>query len=71
MRNLTASVLNINEAQLTIDVLDKLARLSAKDWAVQLIVVASPSSCWLVRQEAQQGVASESIPMFWICCDDK
>jgi GT2 family glycosyltransferase len=39
MRKLTASLLNINQAQLTINVLDKLARLSAEDWTVQLILV--------------------------------
>jgi GT2 family glycosyltransferase len=43
MRNLTASLLNINEAELTIDVMDKLACLSAQDWAVQLILVDNGS----------------------------
>jgi len=43
MRNLTASLLNINEAQLTVDILDKLACLSAEDWAVQLILVDNGS----------------------------
>jgi GT2 family glycosyltransferase len=43
MRYLTASLLNINEAQLTINVLKKLARLSAEDWAVQLIFVDNGS----------------------------
>lgn len=43
MRNLTISLLNINEAQLTINVLDILARLSTEDWAVQLILVDNGS----------------------------
>ena len=43
MRHLTASLLNINEAQLTINVLDKLARLSAQGWAVQMILVDNGS----------------------------
>lgn len=43
MRNLTVSLLNINEAQLTINVLDILARLSTEDWAVQLILVDNGS----------------------------
>jgi GT2 family glycosyltransferase len=43
MRNITASLLNINQAKLTIDVLEKLARLSADDWAVQMILVDNGS----------------------------
>jgi GT2 family glycosyltransferase len=43
MRNMTVSLLNINQAQLTIDVLDKLARLPAGDWSIQLIVVDNGS----------------------------
>jgi len=43
MRNLTASLLNINQARMTIDVLEKLARLSAEDWAVQMILVDNGS----------------------------
>jgi len=43
MRNLTVSLLNLNKAQLTIDVLDKLLRLPAGDWIVQLIVVDNGS----------------------------
>jgi GT2 family glycosyltransferase len=43
MRHLTASLLNINEAQLTMNVLDKLARLSAQGWAVQMILVDNGS----------------------------
>ena len=43
MRNLTISLLNINEAQLTINVLDVLASLSTEDWAVQLILVDNGS----------------------------
>ena len=50
MPNLTASLLNIDEAQLTIDVLDKLARLSAKNWAVQLIFVDNGSRDEQLRQ---------------------
>ncbi len=42
-RNLTASLLNINEAQLTIEVLTKLAQLAAQDWVVQLILVDNGS----------------------------
>ena len=52
MRCLTASLLNINEAQLTIDVLEKLACLSGEDWAVQLIVVDNGSRDDQVRQLA-------------------
>ena len=43
MRNLTVSLLNINEAELTIDVLDKLTYLSAEDWNVQLILLDNGS----------------------------
>jgi GT2 family glycosyltransferase len=43
MRHLTVSLLNINEAQLTINVLDKLARLPIEDWMVQLILVDNGS----------------------------
>jgi len=43
MRHLTASLLNINEAQLTINVLEKLARLPSEGWAVQLILVDNGS----------------------------
>jgi len=43
MRYLTVSLLNIDEAQLTINVLKKLACLSQEDWAIQLIVVDNGS----------------------------
>jgi GT2 family glycosyltransferase len=43
VRCLTASLLNINQAGLTIDVLDKLARLSADGWAIQLVMVDNGS----------------------------
>jgi GT2 family glycosyltransferase len=43
VRRLTASLLNINQSGLSIDVLDKLARLSTEDWTVQLIVVDNGS----------------------------
>jgi GT2 family glycosyltransferase len=43
MRKLTISLLNINEAQLTINVLDELAQLSAEAWDVQLILVDNGS----------------------------
>jgi GT2 family glycosyltransferase len=43
MNHLTASLLNINEAALTIDVLDKLAGLSDLDWQIQLILVDNGS----------------------------
>lgn len=50
MRHLTASLLNINEAQLTINVLDKLARLRDKNWAIQLILVDNGSQDEQVQQ---------------------
>jgi len=61
MRKLTVSLLNINEAQLTINVLDKLAQLSAETWDVQLILVDNGScqsqvqmlSDWFYAQKAQ------------------
>lgn len=43
MRNLTASVLNINEAGLTINVLERLTCLAPQDWAVQVILVDNGS----------------------------
>jgi GT2 family glycosyltransferase len=43
MRNLTISLLNVNEAQLTINVLDKLTRLSVEGWSVQMILVDNGS----------------------------
>ena len=43
MRHVTVSLLNINEAPLTINVLEKLAQLSTQDWAVQLILVDNGS----------------------------
>ena len=42
-RELTVSVLNLNQAALTIDVVEKLASLSARDWLVQLILVDNGS----------------------------
>jgi GT2 family glycosyltransferase len=50
MRSLTVSLLNINEAQLTINLLDQLAHLSGQDWAVQLIWVDNGSRDDQVRQ---------------------
>ncbi len=50
MRYLTASLLNINEAQLTINVLEKLAYLSREDWAIQLIVVDNGSRDDQIRE---------------------
>jgi GT2 family glycosyltransferase len=44
MRSLTVGVLNLNEASLTIDVLDKVALLSKAGWDTQLIVVDNGSS---------------------------
>lgn len=44
MRYLTASLLNIDRAQLTIQVMDRLAHLPADDWAVQLILVDNGSA---------------------------
>lgn len=43
IRKLTVSLLNINEAQLTLDILDKLAGLSKQDWQVQLILLDNGS----------------------------
>ena len=43
MKHLTISLLNIDEAILTIDVLDKLALLSDQDWKIQLIMVDNGS----------------------------
>lgn len=50
MRHLTVSLLNINEAQLTIDILDKLAQLSTQDWAIQLILVDNGSDAAQLHQ---------------------
>ena len=50
MRRVTASLLNINEAQLTINILDKLARLSVHDWAVQMILVDNGSDADQLQQ---------------------
>jgi GT2 family glycosyltransferase len=43
MRNLTVSLLNINEAQLTINILNKLARFPIEKWSVQIILVDNGS----------------------------
>ena len=43
MYSVTASLLNINEAALTIGVLGKLAGLPDKDWQVQLVLVDNGS----------------------------
>ena len=50
MRSLTVSLLNINQAELTINLLDRLACLSAEGWAVQLIWVDNGSRDDQVRQ---------------------
>jgi GT2 family glycosyltransferase len=42
-RHLTAGLLNINEADLTIDVMEKLARLPQPQWSVQMILVDNGS----------------------------
>ena len=60
MHNLTASLLNINQAELTIKVLDKLARLSADGWAVQLILVDNGSADDQLRQLADWFLANKS-----------
>lgn len=60
MRHITVGLLNLNQAQLTIDVLTQLAHLPATDWAAQLIVVDNGSaeeqvqqlSSWLVEHQA-------------------
>ncbi len=44
MHHLTVGILNINQAQLTIDVLANLARLPDDVWSVQLILVDNGSS---------------------------
>ncbi|MCB0177365.1 MAG: glycosyltransferase family 2 protein [Anaerolineae bacterium] len=49
MHNLTVSLLNINEAELTINILNKLARFADEDWAIQVILVDNGS-----RQEQIQ-----------------
>ena len=49
MRNLTASLLNMNRADLTINVLEKLARLS-EAWVVQLVLVDNGSRTDQVQQ---------------------
>jgi GT2 family glycosyltransferase len=43
MNHLTVSLLNINEAVMTMDVLDKLGGLSGKDWQIQVILVDNGS----------------------------
>jgi GT2 family glycosyltransferase len=43
MRRLTVSLLNINEPDLTIDILNKLAVLAQQDWQMQLILVDNAS----------------------------
>jgi len=43
MRKLTVSLLNLNESQLSVGVLDELARLPGGDWSVQLIVLDNGS----------------------------
>jgi len=63
VRKLTISLLNINEAQLTINVLNKLAQLSAETWDRQLILVDNGSrrdqvqllSDWIHNNESQFG----------------
>jgi len=49
MRYLTACLLNLNEALLTIDVLNKLASLSSEEWSIQLILVDNGSNSDQVR----------------------
>jgi hypothetical protein len=43
MRQLTASLLNIDQARLSVGVLERLARLADRDWAVQLVLVDNGS----------------------------
>ena len=66
MRSLTVSLLNINEAQLTINALEKLACLSGEGWAVQLIVVDNGSRDDQIRQlsdwfSANRGFFSDTL----------
>lgn len=49
MRHVTVSLLNINKAPLTINVLEKLAYLSAHGWAIQLILVDNGSEAEQLR----------------------
>lgn len=44
MRHLSVSLLNINQASLTTDILDKLAHLSDEGWAIQMILVDNGSN---------------------------
>jgi GT2 family glycosyltransferase len=50
MRHVAASVLNVDRARLTIDVLEKLAQLSRDQWAVEMILVDNGSRADQVRQ---------------------
>lgn len=43
MRQLTVSLLNINEAELTLDILEKLAQLTYLGWQLQLVLVDNGS----------------------------
>ena len=43
MRQLTVSLLNINEADLTLDILEKLAQLTYLGWQLQLVLVDNGS----------------------------
>ncbi len=43
MRHITAGILNIDQPELTINVMEKLANLSEAEWAVQLILVDNGS----------------------------
>jgi GT2 family glycosyltransferase len=50
MRSLTVSLINVDEAELTIGLLEQLACLSAEEWAIQLIWVDNGSRDDQVRQ---------------------
>ena len=48
-KHLTASVLNIDQAALTIDVIEKLAVLSTESWVIQLVLVDNGSAADQLR----------------------
>jgi len=60
MYQLTTSLLNIDEAALTINVLDNLAGLSDQDWQVQLILVDNGSRADEVRTLYEWFLANKS-----------
>jgi GT2 family glycosyltransferase len=57
---LTAGLLNLNQAGLTISVLDALARLSSEDWSIQLILLDNGSSDKQVQELTDWFFANKS-----------